>query len=375
MEEERRLTIGEFAGLSGLTARALRIYADAGILAPAHVDATNGYRTYERAQLERAEQVRLLRAAGVAVSDVAEILDAPPKEATARLDEHLSALDASHAQAHAAVRLVRARLTTSRPGVAMSTAMIEREALASAVDAASRCCTTDPDLASSPLAGLRCRVDAEGLHFVGSDKYSAAFIDLACTWTSKAEGERLVPPGFLSSASGAWPSMVAVELIEDGLIVNGDTVPTLAEQFPDVDKFIPYLSRLTTGCVVSKSALLAALPLSDVADDDEPAVELEFIAGAQKLLVTQRGRDQTLEKAAHRRPTRIDAVGEQPMEPTWVSPSRLRSILAGVGENVVLALARIEPVAIGDVSNERQRFLLMPMASVNEAPLPPGVSA
>lgn len=372
MEDDRRLTIGEFAALTGLTARALRLYADAGVLAPVEVDATTGYRSYERAQLERAERVRLLRTAGVAVADLAVILDAPPKEAEMRLNDHLSALDASHAKAHAAVRLVRARLTTSIPGAAMSTTMIERDVLASAVDAASRCCANDPDAAESPLAGVRCRVDTEGLHLASSDKYSAAFVDIACTWTPKVEGERLVPPGFLASASGTWPAVVALELIADGLIVNGDAVPTISEQFPNIDLFVPYLRRLTTGCVVSTSALLAALPLSDGADDEEPAVELEFGVEAQELVVTQVGRDDSRKERGQS--IVIDAVGQKPMETSWVSPSRLRSILAAVGDRAVLGLARVEPVAIGDVANTSQRFLLMPMASVTEAALPPGVS-
>jgi hypothetical protein len=62
--------IGEFAALTGLTARALRLYADARVLTTFDVDAGSGYRSYGRTQLERAERVRLLRASGVAVADL-----------------------------------------------------------------------------------------------------------------------------------------------------------------------------------------------------------------------------------------------------------------------------------------------------------------
>ncbi len=38
------LTIGEFATATGLTAKALRLYDDLGLLAPAEVDPRNGFR-------------------------------------------------------------------------------------------------------------------------------------------------------------------------------------------------------------------------------------------------------------------------------------------------------------------------------------------
>ncbi|HEY3894824.1 MAG TPA: MerR family transcriptional regulator [Pseudonocardiaceae bacterium] len=52
-----RLTIGEFARASRLTQKALRLYDELGLLPPAHVDPRSGYRTYDLAQLERAQLV------------------------------------------------------------------------------------------------------------------------------------------------------------------------------------------------------------------------------------------------------------------------------------------------------------------------------
>lgn len=371
MEMDRRLTIGEFAALTGLTARALRLYAEAGVLAPIEVDATTGYRSYARSQLERAQHVRLLRAAGIAVADLIEVLDVPPARALVRLDEHMSALNASHAQARAAIGLVRARLTTHQ-GVAMSRTTVRSDLLASAVDAASRCCASD-DAGDSPLVGIRLRVDEAGLHFVGSDRYSAAFAEIACNWTASVASERLVPPGFLASAADSWPAVVEVELAEGELRVNGETVPTLDKIFPNVDQFLPHLDRLASGCEVSTADLLAALPDTDGPGDAEPMVELEFVLESQELRMTPRGRRLPLTdrgKSVHLR-----ARGDVVMQKAWVSPARLRTILAGVGDTAVLSLARLEPIAIGDAANPAQRFLLMPMAPMDVADLPAGVSA
>ncbi|MBY8852436.1 MerR family DNA-binding transcriptional regulator, partial [Saccharothrix sp. MB29] len=46
MPDPELLTIGAFARSSGLTAGALRFYADSGLLPPASVDDSSGYRYY-----------------------------------------------------------------------------------------------------------------------------------------------------------------------------------------------------------------------------------------------------------------------------------------------------------------------------------------
>ncbi|WP_348775098.1 MerR family transcriptional regulator [Solwaraspora sp. WMMD791] len=57
----RLLTIGAFGRASGLTVKALRIYADLGLLRPAAVDPDSGYRYYAPDQLELARLVARLR--------------------------------------------------------------------------------------------------------------------------------------------------------------------------------------------------------------------------------------------------------------------------------------------------------------------------
>lgn len=63
-------TIGVFAQHSGLTASALRFYADSGLLPPAEVDAVTGYRFYDPTQIERAVLVRRLRQIGTPLDAV-----------------------------------------------------------------------------------------------------------------------------------------------------------------------------------------------------------------------------------------------------------------------------------------------------------------
>lgn len=62
------LHIGEFAGITGLTVKALRHYDEKGILVPAEIDELTGYRLYSAAQVRTGAMIRSLRAANVPVS-------------------------------------------------------------------------------------------------------------------------------------------------------------------------------------------------------------------------------------------------------------------------------------------------------------------
>lgn len=55
------VTIGEFSRMTHLSVKALRHYHDVGVLAPADIDAQNGYRLYDRTQLGDAHLIRRLR--------------------------------------------------------------------------------------------------------------------------------------------------------------------------------------------------------------------------------------------------------------------------------------------------------------------------
>ena len=84
--DSRLLTIGEFARASGLTASALRFYADSGLLTPAVVDPGSGYRYYDESRLDRAVTIRELREIGMSLGIIAEVLESgaaraarPPK--------------------------------------------------------------------------------------------------------------------------------------------------------------------------------------------------------------------------------------------------------------------------------------------------------
>ncbi|MFE3679143.1 MerR family DNA-binding transcriptional regulator [Streptomyces griseus] len=68
------VTIGEFARLSRLSAKALRRYDELGLLRPALVDPVNGYRHYDPAQAEGARLVAWLRRIGMPLSRIGRVV-------------------------------------------------------------------------------------------------------------------------------------------------------------------------------------------------------------------------------------------------------------------------------------------------------------
>jgi DNA-binding transcriptional MerR regulator len=73
-EHEDLLTIGRFARLTGLTTKALRHYDRIGLLRPAVVDDTNGYRRYRLDQIADARLVKRLRHVELPLEEIEHLL-------------------------------------------------------------------------------------------------------------------------------------------------------------------------------------------------------------------------------------------------------------------------------------------------------------
>jgi DNA-binding transcriptional MerR regulator/effector-binding domain-containing protein len=105
--DERLMPIGIFSRMTGLSHRALRLYADRGLLPPARVDETTGYRYYDVHSIRAAEMIRLLRRLGVPLGEMRLYIDAA---ATDRLEETLKQqkqrLEEEQARLDAALRLL-----------------------------------------------------------------------------------------------------------------------------------------------------------------------------------------------------------------------------------------------------------------------------
>ena len=91
------LSIGEFGRRSHLSAKALRLYGELGLLVPACVDPDTDYRSYEVAQVEQARHVALLRRIGVPLAEIKAILALEPAAAAQQVADYWGRFEAQHA--------------------------------------------------------------------------------------------------------------------------------------------------------------------------------------------------------------------------------------------------------------------------------------
>jgi DNA-binding transcriptional MerR regulator len=91
------LSIGEFARLSRLSAKALRRYDQLGLLKPARVDPGSGYRWYAAGQVEQARLVAALRQIGVPLARIKPMLGVPADAVAGQVTAYWAAAEAEHA--------------------------------------------------------------------------------------------------------------------------------------------------------------------------------------------------------------------------------------------------------------------------------------
>ncbi|MGW6195048.1 MerR family transcriptional regulator [Kribbella sp. NPDC055110] len=110
------LTIGEFARATHLSVRTLRRYHENGLLEPAAVDASSGYRYYAVEQIPSAQVIHRLRELDVPLAEVGKIIatDDPVRRAEL-VTVHLERLQETLERTRAAVTSLQ-RLLTPAPG-------------------------------------------------------------------------------------------------------------------------------------------------------------------------------------------------------------------------------------------------------------------
>jgi DNA-binding transcriptional MerR regulator len=107
------LSSGEFARRSRLSPKALRIYDEIGLLRPADVDPSNGYRRYGTDQIGRARLIAMLRGVDMSLAEIRSLLsdqEGVPARAGERLGHHLRQLEARHTNRRSLVRHINAIL-------------------------------------------------------------------------------------------------------------------------------------------------------------------------------------------------------------------------------------------------------------------------
>ena len=110
------VTIGDFSRMTHLSVKALRHYHDVGLLEPADVDPSSGYRLYDADQVPLAQVIRRFRDLGMPVDEVRSMLEAPDLETRNKvIISHLERTESQLAATAATVTSLKAMLDPPGP--------------------------------------------------------------------------------------------------------------------------------------------------------------------------------------------------------------------------------------------------------------------
>ena len=94
--------IGEFAHMAKVSVRTLRHYDEIGLLHPAHVEASSGYRSYTADQLGELHRIIALKDVGLTLSEIHDTMDQSAEAVAELLEQRLVDLEAALAENSAA---------------------------------------------------------------------------------------------------------------------------------------------------------------------------------------------------------------------------------------------------------------------------------
>ena len=281
-----RLTISEFARLVGLAPSALRFYDDCGVLPPASVDETNGYRYYAPSQERRARLLRDLREIDLPLSEVRVALDAEPAELAAVVRAHLRTVEAKTVAARAAADHLLTQLSDR------TVVVLGGPELASAIRQVTPAAAT-----SGELPVLECvliDLAPDEVTFVATDRYRLSMRTVQPVEFSGAAARLLVPASELSGLS-RWVAAGDAVRIEAGpgtavIVRDGEErdLTVASGDYPAYEGILEGLTPPECRVVVDRVALRAALEGREVVAFDIDSAEVR-IDGSVKLEVVGSG--------------------------------------------------------------------------------------
>ncbi|MFC4605315.1 MerR family transcriptional regulator [Rhodococcus kronopolitis] len=344
------MSIGSFARRSGLTASALRFYADAGLLLPTEVDPVSGYRFYREDQLERAVLLRRLREIGMPLPTAKSVLDAGRDESVRLVDQHVDAVASGAAAARHQAAVIKAALTAEP---AVTVVALSGPVLAAAIEQVLSATTDEPDIAV--LGGVRFEADAGSVSVTATDRYRLSTRTLVtadptpATWAATVNGDDL--RGCLGDLRRA--PLARIEASEHGMWIrlpdrDDRHCRLLPEPFPDYRSMLDALPAVTTRVEVSKTLLLRAL-------EERPAdrISMRVTGAAITVLGDRAGPD-----AGIRLPARVHG----PAIEVWFEMTTLYpAISTAIGADVLLDLrGPAQPATIRSADHGDLTTLAMP---------------
>ncbi len=335
-----RLTISEFARLVGLAPSALRFYDDCGLLPPAEVDATNGYRYYDRAQQPRAQLLRDLREIDLPLPDVRLALDAPAPEVADLVRAHLRTLEAkSTATRTAATRLLTNLLSQK------TTALLGGPELASAIRQVTPAAAPAGEYELGVvLSCVLIELGPDEVTFVATDRYRLAVRTVRPVEFGGVAARVLVRADELAEVSrwAAAGDVVRVEVNGGLVLVRGDEsreLQTVDAEYPAYGQILDGLTPPACRVVVDRLGLLDVLAGRDV---------VAFDVDHQSLRIDDE--------------VQLDAIGTGAVRIGFTANLLAAALEASVGPDVLLEICEpARPVVVRSADQGTFTTLVMPV--------------
>jgi DNA polymerase III subunit beta len=358
MDDDVLLTIGAFARAVELSPSALRYYDDCGLLVPAEVDRTTGYRYYTPELETRARLIRWMRDVGVPVETMRVVLDAPPDDARAALSAFATRQAEHAARATSVVADVLRELERADEATWPASFVVDGPELAAALRQVRVAADND---VSTPLACVLLELDGHRLDVVATNRYWMAWRELAVPAPPSGRMPRparavLSPGGVLALVdrleSGADAALVLVDgrltLEEPGSADAGFEVETRAVAYPAHRLILDGVEDPTTRVSVDRDELRDALRGASrvVAEvEADPAGRALHLAGGDRVRLAAGVRGE---------PVRL-----------WLSvPLWLRAVEACLGPEITLDVREPRrPVTVRSAYQPSFAALVMPHAA------------
>jgi DNA polymerase III subunit beta len=255
--------IGEVARASGLSVSSLRFYDGAGVLVPAEVDPSTGYRRYADDQVRAARLIAGLRRVGMPVAEIARAVQdlGDPDSVRRRLDEHRRRLEDGLADARR--ELLRIHALLDLEDNLMTRISLPAAALAAALDAVR---FAAPSSSDGPIpAGVHAESDGSVLTLVATDRYRMALAQAAAASIEGPPARAFLPLAFVDQVRAVRTGQVTLDLAAE--TVRAETADGVVEaeplpfDFPDFRRLLPVAGekqQVTVDTAVLREAVTAA---------------------------------------------------------------------------------------------------------------------
>ncbi|MGP9583584.1 MerR family transcriptional regulator [Brachybacterium sp. AOP35-5H-19] len=242
MSDEQLLTISTFARAVGVPASALRHYAAEQVFVPADVDPVSGYRYYAPSQIEGGVLLRRMRAIGVPLAVMREVVAGPASEASRLLAELLMDHGTNSRRREQELHALREHLDPTTGATGSVRATVPGASLAAAITQV----LPVAERAADDVSGLIWVIESAEIALIATDRYWLAHRRLRAE-ASGSPGRAIISVAGASKLARACTRRgdVHLSLTGEALTVH-DVEGTLLSHTALIERAVPDLGLLVS---------------------------------------------------------------------------------------------------------------------------------